>query len=352
MKKMMIPALLLVICLILPMAAMATEPDGEVRWAVTEMGEIPGSWSPLEERTEEIRQLLYLTSDRLYNLSLDGQVLEPSLAVAMPEDVTELYAGTFGIPGDARRGYAFAIDLKLDARWEDGEPITADDWIFTLRRMIELRCLGLDLARLQDYYDGLEKPGEHIVSLTEAGFDCVEDAEDAGRRFFYLDVGGFWGLDESWRPITDRTRLKDAAIPSGVTEMYVSPSYLYRMYLATGASQSVFQPAFIGVSLEPQYVTEADVGIVREDSHRLVLLFREPTASGALAMKLAEIYPLREDLFGDDYATSEATYSACGPYRIVASSAEELILEPNPHWFGRTQAPEADRIRITAHIGA
>lgn len=351
MKKSKLLALILIFCLVLPSAVSAAELAPRIE-AVHKMEAIPESWSPLADRTAETELILSLTADRLYVLSADGQELTPSMAAAMPQDVTAEHAGTYGIPETAERGYAFLIDLEPGAAWEDGAPITADDFLFTMNLLIDRDQLGLDLANLHAYRNGIEKPTDNIVSLVDAGFASVEEAQAAGRTEFYVDVAHFWGLDAGWVPISDRTRLKDAAIPSGIIEMYVSGAYLYDRYLRTGASQSIFQPEFVGVSAEPEYTAREEIGLVRESSHQLVLILEEPTTAEALALKLSGMIPLREDLFGDDYATSPATYVSCGPYRIVSVSGGEILLEPNEYWLGKTDAPEADLIRLMSDIGA
>ncbi len=345
MKKRNLLALVLTICLLLPAVVSAAEP-GTVTEAVYQMEAMPKGWNPLEERTPEEELLLQLTSDRLYVLSGDGRELTPSLAAALPQDVTADYAGSFGIPAGVDRGYAFLIDLAPDASWEDGSPVSAVDWMFTLNQMIDRKCLDLGLAGLRDYDAGTEMLSDDVTSLKDAGFSSVEEAQEFGYQHFYVDVGHFWGLDAGWVSAQSRTRLKDAAIPSGVTELYVSGAYLFDRYLRTGADQSVFQTEFVGICAEPQYASREDIGLISDDPYRLVLILEQPTTVQTLALKLSALIPLREDLYGEDYGTSMQTYSSCGPWRIAALEAGAVILEPNPCWQGQRQ--EADRVRLMA----
>jgi hypothetical protein len=342
----MIPALALVLCL-LPMFAAAAEVRTEAVHTMT----IPGSWNPLWEQTPESTLLLSLTADRLYHVSADGSELIPSLAAGLPADVTAEYAGTYGVPVGAKRGYAFAIELNPEARWEDGTPLTAADWLFTLQLMLEK---GLDVpepANLRAFRDGQEKPTEDVISLMEAGFSSVEEARDAGHTMFYVNTGDFWGLGCGWQPITDGTPLLDAAIPSGITERYVCGAYLYDRYLRTGAEQSMFQSEFVGVSARPEYVSQADVGLLESSEYRFLLILDKPTTADALALKLGAVTVLPADRYGDNYATSAATYAATGPYRIVSAAGGEMVLEPNPCWLGLVTAPRADVILLGADIG-
>ena len=70
---------------------------------------------------------------------------------------------------------------------------------------------------------------------------------------FYLDTEGFWGLGGGWKPISDRIRLRDFAMPGGLDEYFVSPAYLYRYYLMDGAINNRDQ------ALLQQYLNDWDV---------------------------------------------------------------------------------------------
>ncbi len=343
MKKRNFLALVLALCLALPGVASAAESEG-ITEAVYQMDELPTAWNPLGELTGDGALLLRLTSDRLYNME-NGAVV-PSMASSLPVDVTAQYAAQFGIPADARRNYAYLIDLAPAAAWEDGNPINADDWLFTLNHMADEKLLELELAGLRDYYEGTQIPSEQVVSLQEAGFASVEEAQKAGHQQFYVDTTGFWGLDAGWVNIRSGARLQDRAIPSGITERYISGGYLYERYLRTGAELSVFQSQFVGINQSPVYAQREDVGLIRKNSYQFVVILDQPTAAEALALELAKLTVLRQDLFGPDYATSMQNYSSCGPWRITAMEDGMITLEPNPHWQGKRQ--NADRIRLTA----
>ncbi len=335
MKKLQFLAFFLVFCLLLPVAA--TEIEQGKRTEITyrvenipEIQDVRGAQSP------EARLLLNLTMDRLYALSADGSTLTPSLAKELPQDVTAKFAGQFGVPKSAERGYAFRITLEEAAAWENGAALTSDDVAATLLSLVDDQSLDIRLANLYGYHTGAELPTEQIISLADAGFASVEEAQEAGRTEFYVDVNGFWGLSDGWLPVSRSSRAKDSAIPSGVTEMYVSGAYLYDRYLRTGAEQSVFQTEFVGVSADPTYVTREDLGIVREDAHTFVLVLEQPTTAQMLALLLSEIFVQPE---------GAQSFTACGAYRVV-SAESEIVLEPNPHWLGKTEVVSADIIYI------
>lgn len=339
---------LLALCLLCG-AASATEPQESTQAPLIEAVAtgIPESWNPLSQRTAEGERILTLTADPLYLLSADGAELSPCMAAELPQDVTETYAGTFGIPEDAKRGYAFSISLRNGACWEDGTDVKAADYLFSLETLLMEQTLTLPLANLQAFYDQAPKPGEEILSLSQAGFATLEEAREAGYELFYVDVGHFWGLDAGWVSIQDRTRLKDSAIPSGITEMYVSGAYLFDRYLKTGALYDIYQGEFLGLCSQGGQIAWEDVGLLQAGSQEFVLILETPATARGIALALKDLIPVRQSLYTGNYGTF-GNYLSCGPYRIAALEGGEMRLEPNPHWSGSREIPNADRIRITS----
>ena len=180
-----------------------------------------------------------------------------------------------------------------------------------------------------------KKTAEKIVSLKDAGFGAVMEAEAAGYRDLYIDVTHFWGLEEGWLSVSDKTPLLDAAMPSGCEEMYLTAEYLYLTYLAEGGSQTMFQTEFVGIPQEEgEKLTMEDVGLIDSDGS-LVLILRQPVTPTYLALTLGNFRVARENGMG-----------SCGPYRVVWADSTQIQLEPNPHWTG--EKPIYDMVRCHA----
>ena len=276
----------------------------------------------------------YLTGS-LYELSADGEIL-PSMAASLPADVTAEYAGQFGIPGDAIRGYAFRIDLHTAPCWEDGTPITAEDYIQTLTALLQDEAQAPDfsvIANAEAYRNGAMLPGEEVISLADSGIASVAEAENLGISHFYVDVGTFWGLDAQWLPIDDTTRLKDYAMPAGLDEQYVSAAWLYRQYLAEGAAYDYLQSEFVGIPAGMgEEISIEDVGILKTGEHQITLVFNTPTTAEYLAAALMELtLSNRENL-------------SYGPYIRVSQDDSLVELARNENWWG--EAHTADIIRF------
>ena len=328
-------ALLLSFAVVCAIPVLATEhenPLPPIYVGVQQLESIPQSWDPLEETDADQKAILGLTGETLYRLDETGAVV-PAQAAAMPVDVTAELAGSCGIPRKAQRGYAFAIDIRADASWEDGKAVSAADWLFTAEKLLEAGSFPLELFNGEAFTRGETKPADQIISLKNAGFSSLAEAEAAGHRDFYMDLKGFWNLDAGWLRVTDRTRLHDRAIPSGCEEMYLTPAYLYRHYLGNGGSQKMFQSAFLGIPVrEGEKLTMEDVGIQAREN-RLILILEEQSTASYVAAALTDLIPVRADSYSDRYGTRDS-YLSCGPYRIVSVSGTEMTLEPNPCWTG------------------
>lgn len=328
--------LLLIVAALCALPVLASE-IAAVYVGVLEVKELPESWNPLEESAESQRTVLELTAEPLYRVDETGAVI-PVQAAGMPEDVTAEFAGAFGIPKNAVRGYAFALSIREGASWEDGKAVSPEDWYATVEGLLEADRFPLEIAGYRSFRQGETKPVAQVISLKEAGFASVAEAEQAGYTDFYMDLDGFWGLDVGWMRITDRTPLRDAAMPSGCEEMYLTPEYLYRHYLGDTGSQKVFQSRFVGIPAgEAEKLTMADVGLVAQEN-RLVLILENRTAPAYVAAALAEQVCARTGGTADRFLS-------CGPYRITEVAANEMTLEPNPHWTGAPTEFQIVRIR-------
>lgn len=329
MKRMLVFALILVLITAVPV--LATELPPLYVGKVT-LEQLPENWNPMGQPDAAAEAIWKLTAEGLYSLSAEGEI-QPEQAASLPVDVTAEYASTFGIPKRAVRGYAFAIDIREGASWEDGKTVSAADWYFTMEKLLEADRFPLEIANYREYLRGDTKPARQIVSLKDAGFASVAEAEAAGHQDFYVDITHFWGLDAGWLRVTDSTPLQDEAIPSGAEEMYLTAEYIYRKYLSDAGSQKMFQSEFVGIPVEAgEKLAITDVGIIAEGS-RIVLILPEPTTSGTVALALSQILPVRPSAFDESYGTADH-YVSCGLYRITSATAEEILLEPNPHWTG------------------
>jgi peptide/nickel transport system substrate-binding protein len=114
------PALQLASAPALPASSPApSAPVTETRPYVEGVLGSPTSVSPLTARTQADRDLVALVFAGLVRNGPDGTVV-PDLAERWSVD---------------KSGKTWMVDLRADARWQDGQPVTSDDVVFTIRTL-------------------------------------------------------------------------------------------------------------------------------------------------------------------------------------------------------------------------
>ena len=103
----------------------------------------PSNWNELSYQDANDTDLMsYLTSSFFtYDFKFDeyGEIVPGEFTIKYAaaiglEDVTTQYAEAWGLPGD--RGYAFKITLRDNLKWENGDPIVAGDFVYTMQEQL------------------------------------------------------------------------------------------------------------------------------------------------------------------------------------------------------------------------
>lgn len=334
-----------------PSAAPATGPADPVFTYRESLEEAPACWSPLDWYSEAESKVLSYTAMGLYAPALDGDgyTLLPEMAAAEPVDVSAQY----GLP----TGCAWRIDLNQAACWEDGTPINADTYIYSMGELLggkHYRASGffsdrLSIVNAWEYYMQ-DQAGQTVYrSLADAGYSSVAEALSDGHSQLYLDMEGFWNLSCGWQRIDSTEEFRDEVIALGEPEDYVSPSYIYNTYLADGAPYAAYQNTFVGTAETTiPAVSWEDVGFLKTGEYRITLLLEKPITGAELKWELSVPFLVKEDLFGMDYGTAADRYAACGPYRLVSAGDGGLVLERNESWYGYTDGKHAGQYQATS----
>lgn len=122
--------------------------------------QLPGQWCTIVSSDSVDNEMeSYMTSafyEFNYKFDADGKIVpgaymvEYSAATKL-EDVTKKYAGKYGLAADAEKGQAFAMTLRNDLKWDDGTPIKAADFVYTMTQQLSPKYL-FDTA--SNYYSG------------------------------------------------------------------------------------------------------------------------------------------------------------------------------------------------------
>lgn len=130
----------------------------------------------------------------------EPQSLDPQVATGVPENhvITSIMEGLIAYhpsddtaiePGVAERfetneaGDVYTFYLQPDAKWSNGDPITAHDFIYSYQRMLDPNLAAQYVTMLfvvknaKEYHDSLnvEDPNHTPMSWDEVGFKAIDD---------------------------------------------------------------------------------------------------------------------------------------------------------------------------------
>lgn len=336
------------------------------------------NFNPVSWETNEDSAIFGYTLSSLYDWRLnserDGWSIVPEMAADYPVDVTADYVGKYGIKeGDTHM--AFKITLNPDICWQDGTPITADDYIYTWQQQLDpvqanrradsLYAGNFVIYGAKDYF----YQGKSAFSSFESSGTTYADFIAQGHTDdeVYIDIKSFWSITTddggSYVSITDETLIRDPTVEEGQDEDYVSGKYLWDNYLGPNG-------AYAGTGYDLQFsgtlTTYAsdysfdNVGIEKVSDHEFVFVVTKPVYSPEYYVPY-NLYdylvykPLFESLKkyydsngnevaadSDDivkitttYGTTPETYMGYGPY--VLSSMEldkQMTYTRNENWWG------------------
>lgn len=344
--------------------------------------------------TADIRIGLYelIFNDELHPVEgkepFTGYVVLPEMAASLPVDVTEQVKAEhpeFGIPEDMTSGYAYTIDLNPDACWEDGTPINADTYVYSMQKLLDPKLLNY---RAVDYYgqnfsiagaeeyanagrtvdlDNYAMSGYTLEDLTlgEDGqyvspegspmfigvnFDLSWTAQSGGTLQELVEANGdqYFNM-ERWE------ELVALADENGLAPLTEDSYAMLVSVISTDAwmeDESNAPCYFVERKTYPE-VDFSTVGLYKSGDYQITLVLDKALAGFNLYYSLTSNWIVKEDLYescltsstGADgvevwsstYNTSVETTSSYGPYKLVEFQTDKFMrYEKNENWYGWT----------------
>lgn len=317
-----------------------------------------------------------------------GYVVLPEMAASLPVDVTEQVKAEhpeFGIPEDMTSGYAYTIDLNPDACWEDGTPINADTYVYSMQKLLDPKLLNY---RAVDYYgqnfsiagaeeyanagrtvdlDNYAMSGYTLEDLTlgEDGqyvspegspmfvgvnFDLSWTAQSGGTLQELVEAYGdqYFNM-ERWE------ELVALADENGLAPLTEDSYAMLVSLISTDAwmeDESNAPCYFVERKTYPE-VDFSTVGLYKSGDYQITLVLDKALAGFNLYYSLTSNWIVKEDLYescltsstGADgvevwsstYNTSVETTSSYGPYKLVEFQTDKFMrYEKNENWYGWT----------------
>ena len=406
------------------------EDDGPVIPAVFKQAEyntttvvMPSNWNKLTYKDNNDTQILsYIGSsffdydykfegDKKYNkdgsINVDGIVKDAYTtnysAATKLEDVTATVASKWGYT-DAQKaegGYAWKITLRNDLMWDDGTPITAADFVYSMQAQLDPAFMNF---RGNLYYDTLmiknsrgyffQNQEGTYESVASQGYESNQAALDAGEILFVdiqaLDADLFGGsigygtlVDENGKAMPQYIAYNDTTLfntPEGwetgsedylfsvdMVWPYIAPNGPYAQYCEPGGGYNwvaIYRPNTV------RNVAWEDVGIYAEGNAIVICLDKAYSLlkeDGSLSWQapyylssLPLVHKVKYEankhepaegatLWTTTYNTDLASTASWGPYKLERFEAgSDYRLVKNDKWYGWNMEEYKNQYNITA----
>lgn len=392
MKKIL--ALVMALCMMLSCVAFAEEAqEGVGVYTYNDYLTLsPSNWNELTYQDNNDTEIMSYISDSFfgYDFKYDeyGEIVPGEFEIVYEaatglEDVTAKYAEAWNLPADGK-GYAYKITLREDLKWENGDPIKAEDFVYTMSEQLNplfqnyradsfyvgatiIQNAASYVKQGQSVVEDNSATGKYTVADLVKGEDGVYTQPDGGKISFalttaldwcsgntvtgyssYMDAEAFAALqalaDENGNvAVTDETialvtKLIDTDDwghePPENVSYYMIYDYTY------GPMDFSEVGIFVGdTEYEIIVVLEKALDLLKEDgslSYKAAYNFSSLPLVHKATYEACKIAPTEGvELWTSNYNTSVETTMSWGPYKLDSfQSGTQFVLAKNDNWYG------------------
>lgn len=292
---------------------------------------------------------------------------------------------------DITEGYVFELKLNPDAKWQDGTPINADSYIYSMQQLLDPQMKNY---RANLYYSGESavaggfayyygggdayneaagsytmdqltkgEDGQYVTAegykvyfavdyalATQLGGDSLKDyVESYGDAYFKLDT---WEElvalcdDNGLVPLTDDNYALFAPVTTGNPEWNETEADL-PMYFV----YAVAMPAMDWETVGLYKVDDYTINYVMESK---IDYYYALTSFTSTWLVYEDLYEAGKDTTGTlvttNYGTSVETTMSYGPYKLVSMQDDkQMIFEQNENWYGWEQGEDGTLVSYTKY---
>ena len=382
-------ALLLALAMVLSLAACGAKAPVETQPVETteaaapdtytynsSLSTFPTNWNPHTNQTATDSEILdYIGAPFFvfdYNETEDGYALVPGAAADYPEDVTADYIGQFGLTEEAEN-QAWKVTIRDDLVWEDGTPITAQDYVESYKRLLAPEAQNY---RADGTYTGnmvihnaknyLKQGSTEYVDEGVLGIADFVKAEDgtyttqngdpvyAAVSYVISYLGDSLasyvdGYGDAYFDVSRWEELKALANEEGLVPL---TDDVYEMLKTTITGNpnwnedESYLPNYMVYSYSYPAVEWSDVGVLALSDTELVYVIDKPLSGFYLYYAMTDSYLVKLDLYDsltsvvdgvytNTYGTSAETTMSCGPFKLTSFQADkQYTFERNDLFYG------------------
>ena len=441
MKRNLKSVLSMVLCLVMIVAVVAgckpadnnnpTVPQANLKQAAynTTTAVMPSNWNEFTYADNNDTQIMSYISSSFFDydykfegdkkFNADGTINKAGIvpgayttnysAATKLEDVTSSVDAKWGYTDEqkAEGGYAWKITLRDDLKWDDGTAITAADFEWSMKQLLDPKFMNF---RANTYYDtlmiknskayffsgapiytpivppyGSDETPDYSFDLNGAEVYLSTSAENMTLAAYSLDtlINDYVGTKEAKAALA---AIADAANEYGytlITEENLATAKELVGYALTpfgmnwaemdeATQEEMFKETLFHVSGYGDEVAWDTVGIYAVEGENAIVLCLDKTYSfltedGGLSVwapyYFSSLPVVKKDLYEQckiapaegatlwtsNYNSSLATTASWGPYKLVEFEAgSHYKLEKNEHWYGWNMEQYKNQYNITA----
>ncbi|MBR5136793.1 MAG: hypothetical protein IKV30_02060 [Clostridia bacterium] len=343
------------------------------------MGAAPTNFNPHTwEMSNEDTMLSYITAglvDIGYKVDENGVETYEWLYVMASdiEDITATYADNakWGIKS-TESGRVWKISLNPLAAWEDGTPINADTYIYSMKQLLNP---AMQNYRANTYYTGSDTAlwggysyfkGGKVTTYVTIGSKNYNNAAEAGVEC-YIDMYDFWGMSADCKDangnscpqyvaITDTVKYRDLAVEEGKDGDWISGKEVYDMYFAPGAAYESYAPDYLYLATESiGNGTWDEVGLLKVDDYTIIYITEDPVTEFYFNIAMTSIWLVHEGLYEANkttydtglvvttYGTAADKIMSYGPYKLTSFTDTSFVLEKNENFVENKDGKHQDQ---------
>lgn len=354
---------------------------------------LTSNWNPHTYQTEDDNYLTELIRSGFYTFFYNdeshpvegkepyaGYVIVPEMAASEPVDVTETVKAEhpeFNIPESATSGFAYTIDLNPACVWEDGTPINADSYVYSMQQLLDPTKINY---RASDYYTGnfviagaenYANSGRIVKTINSVdgenpvtAFGAMVKGEDGqytdangNKLYFGLQTGYAWMggysledyssyfAEDTWAALSANAD-EDGYVP--VTDENIETLYAFTGSDTWGNESKDDLAHYMSYDLAYDTYDWSTVGLYKTGDYQITIVFAQALSGFNLLYSLTSNWLVYQDLYDScqnyngsayttTYNTSVETTKSYGPYKLVSFQKDKALrLEKNENWWGWT----------------
>ena len=340
----------------------------------------------VDNSEEGLYQWVYEMATSVTDVTKDHQDDLTRFAVNLP-------AGTKA--SDVTEGFIFDIALNKNAKWEDGTPINADSYIYSMKALLDPAMQNYRannywsgesaVAGAKNYYyqgttatldnfDGSSFAYAGLADLTK-GADGVYCTPEGGKVYIALNVPLNWTSGDTLKDYVDYFGEKYFALDTweqllalmdAETGLVPLTDESYQLFVPVTTTVEAWSeseedvPGYWNYEKTFDKVDYSTVGCYKVDDYTIRYVnenridrnyfLTSLTSNWLVNEKLYESLKEEKDgLLTTTYCTSKETSMSYGPYKISSlQTGKQIVFVQNENWYGFTKQADGSLISMTS----